>query len=216
MKIQLINLIVFGFAALLSTTQAEEYKPGPAHPKNRQTSEDLQQGSSMSRRISVPDWTLVVLIRGEQHFTLNKKENRYLAEKPAELDDIVIIDDAATSFLGWRRQNSEAKMSTFWEANPQLLKQAQKYSSAPREGSSSPPNNDFRKDGKTRMDNAGQATHVPQAQPLLKTGLNPKLGTSEAAPVMPDNETASFEFWGIAVILIIAAMGLLWWHKNRK
>lgn len=216
MKIHAINLIVLGFAALLSPTQAEEYKPGPAHPKNRQTSENLQQGSSMSRRISVPDWTLVVLIRGEQHFILNKKKNRYLAEKPAELDDIVIIDDAATSFLGWRKQNPEAKMSTFWETNPQLLKLALKYSLAPSVGSSSSPSDDFRKNGKTRMDDVGQVTHVPQAQPLPKTGLKSKLGTSEAAPVMPDNETASSEFWGVAVILIMGATGLLWWHKRRK
>ena len=124
---------------LFVSTQAAEFKPGKVDPTQRSREVDSSLATFINQRGNVTDWSLVVLVRGEAHHILNQQGNRALASEPVQTGDWILLDETATSFLGWRRANPTAEVKVFWATHPPAQNQALRYTRAAGEGSDSMP-----------------------------------------------------------------------------
>lgn len=137
MKILTYRLLVGSVFFILGFTQAAEFKPGKAYPTQHSREVDSSLSAFINQRGYVTDWSLVVLVRGEGHYILNQKGNRALASEPVQPGDWVLLDETATSFLGWRRANPTAEVKVFWNAHPPSQNQALHYTPVVEERSDS-------------------------------------------------------------------------------
>lgn len=127
MKSHFYTLLIGCIFSAFYLVSADDFKPGKAYPKDRNSRTDLSLASFIKQRRFTTDSSLVLLIRGEKHYILNDKARPELLSEPAVNGDVVMLDEAAGSFIRWRRQNPETETSVFWKANPQLLDQALRY-----------------------------------------------------------------------------------------
>lgn len=201
-------LLFWSFFGALCLINADEFKPGLAFPMNSKSRADLPLSSFINQRTPTTDWSLVVLVRGEQHYTLNDKANRELLSQPVAQGDVVVLDKAAASFLSWRRQNPSSKVNLFWKSNPQLLDKALRPTSAATESASSTPYSDPLEPQTSRT----SMNPTPSVQPPA-----PKKA-SDAKPTAstPSEEPTSSTPWSIMVVLSVAALGLLWLLFKRR
>lgn len=212
MKSQTNRLIVCCFCCLPWIAHAKDFKPGSAFPASNTSKMNLPLSTFINQRSHVTDWSLVVLIRGDKHYILSDKVNRQILSEPAAQGDTVALDEAATSFLGWRRLNPEIEASVFWKANPQLQKQTIQYTSSATVGASATANDAVSSPAEphpTRSSIDALTSVVPPA-PKKEPSTPP-------APSKPTEEQTSSTPWSIIVVLIGAAIGLLWLLlKGRK
>lgn len=203
-------LFVYCLWFLICLSRADELKPGGAYPDDRVSKMNLPLSTFINQRSLVTDWSLVVLLRGENHYILNHKANREILSKPGVQGDMLVLDEAATSFLGWRRQNPETESEAFWESNPQLRKQTILYTSSATAGSGSA----TRKPAIDPSESQADRSSVP---PLLSAhpASDKKAPEAKLTPA-PSEEPTSSTAWSIIGVLIVAAGGLLWWLGKRR
>lgn len=205
-------LFVCCFCFLICLSHADEPKPGSAYPINRVSKMNLPLSTFINQRSLVTDWSLVVLLRGENHYILNEKTNGEFLSKPGVQGDMVVLDEAATAFLGWRRQNPEAESEVFWKSNPKLRRQTILYTSSETEGSGSA-------SSKPTINPSESQPTRSSVPPLLSAhpASVKKAAEAKPAPTTPSEEPTSSTPWSVIVVLIVAAGGLLWLLlKNRK
>lgn len=203
MKLRGILLLILCFTVQRFDSRAEEFKKGPAYPKDLRSRADLPLSSFIDQRRSTTDRSVVVLLRGEQHYILNDKANRELLEKPCMQDDLIILDDDATAFLGWRRQHPETKLNSFLEANPELVGQALRYDSE------SP---DFRSSSKEGESLNGRSPGDAGSRQSRPTTVNlPRVDESKSAESGGHARHApvAMVMWGSMVIVILGIVWLL-------
>ena len=211
MKTRANWLIVFSFCCSLCLVRADEFKPGSAFPTNRVSKMDLPLSAFINQKSLVTDWSLVVLLRGEKYYILSDKANRELLSKPPAQGDMVVLDEAATSFLSWRRQNPETESTVFWKANPKLREQTIRYTSSATEGASSTSSN-AESDPPETQASQPSITSLPIAHPATaKKPHEPKPQATTSS-----KEPTSSTPWSIIVVLIVAAVGLLWLLLKRR
>jgi hypothetical protein len=203
-------LFVCCFIGALCLANADEFKPGKGFPTNSKSRADLPLSSFINQRSLTTDWSLVVLLRGETHYILNDKKHREMLSQPVAKGDVVVLDEAASSFLAWRRQNQQSELNLFWKANPKLLDKALRNTSATSGSGSAASSGAVGEPPESQLSRT-VVTPLPMMEPSA-----PK-NALEAKPATPSEEPTLSTPWSVIVILIVVATGLLWLLiKNRK
>ncbi len=120
-------ILVFNFPVLPGFSQEEQFKPGPAFPSSSKSATSISLSAFINKSMMVTDKSLVVLVRKNAVFILHERENQQLLRMPAEADDVIFGDDAASDFLIWHRQNPPGELSAFWRAYPHYQSHAITY-----------------------------------------------------------------------------------------
>lgn len=204
-------LLVCCFLSAACLVNAVDFKPGKAFPTNTTSRADLPLSSFINQRSLTTDWSLVVLLRGEQHYILNDKANRELLSQPVAQEDVVVLDDTASSFLVWRRQNPVSKLDLFWKSNPEHLAKALRHTSTASSAASSVPSNDVSDPPKL------QSARTPLNPPfVVQPPAQKKAPEAKQRASTPSEEPTSSMPWSVIVILIVAATGLLWLLLKKR